>query len=93
MVYGEVVGTRFYEVEEENIKETEKTTHRVYTRAMEFNLGNNVGEGMIATFGNWADVTVEVYYDFFAFLYTWPKWLSEKGNLTSLRWDEFQTVL
>lgn len=52
MVYGEVVGTRFYEVEEENIKETEKTTHRVYTRAMEFNLGNNVGEGMIATFGN-----------------------------------------
>ena len=50
IVYGEVVGTRFYEVGKENIKkETEKTTHRVYTRVMEINLGNNVGE---ATFGN-----------------------------------------
>lgn len=50
IVYGEVVGTRFYEVGKENIKkETEKTTHRVYTCVMEINLGNNVGE---ATFGN-----------------------------------------
>lgn len=47
------MGTQFYRVEKENLqKETTKTIHRVYTCVMEIDVGNNVGEGMTAIFGN-----------------------------------------